>query len=139
MSVQKLAKLAVRVALVGGAGLALVTPSADARPVTDGPIHAAAPAHQTVPSPPVQRHAPARVPARQSRELMRNDLVPAGGDVAASQTPAHRTSAATPQATTGGFGWATAAIGGVALVCVVGLIWPSAAAIGRITRTRVAS
>jgi hypothetical protein len=135
MSVQKLAKRAVRVALVGGAGLALVTPSADARPVTDGPMHAAAPARQTVPSPSVQRHAP----ARQSRELMRDDLVPASGDVAASQTPAHHTSAATPQATTGGFGRATAAIGGVALVCVVGLIWLSAAAIGRITRTRVAS
>ena len=139
MSVQKLAKLAVRVALVGGAGLALFTPSADARPVTDVPMHAAAPARQAVPSPSVQRHAPARVPARRSRELMRDDLVPASGDVAASQTPAHHTSAATPQATSGGFDWATAAIGGVALVCVVGLIWLSAAAIGRITRARVAS
>src|SRR3954452_16691222 len=95
MSVQKLAKLAVRVALVGGAGLALVTPSADARPVTDVPMHAAAPARQAVPLPSVQRHAPARVPARQSRELMRDDLIPAGGDVAASRTPAHHTSAVT--------------------------------------------
>ena len=112
MSVQKLAKLAVRVALVGSVGLALVAPSADARPVTDVPMYATA-------------------PARQPRELLRDDLVPAGGDVATSQTPADHTS--------GGFDWATAAIGGVSIVCVVGLIWLSAAAIGRVTRTRVAS
>jgi hypothetical protein len=139
MSVHELAKLAVRAVLVGGAGLAIVAPSAGARPITDLPMHAAAPARQAVASPSVQRHEPAGVLAPQSRQLIRRDLGAISGAVATNQTPAHHTPPATPQTASGGFDWVTAAIGGVALTGIVGLIWLSAAAISRVTRTRVAN
>jgi hypothetical protein len=111
--------LAAHTVVVGGVCLAIIAPSAAARPITDVPTRSVAPAHSAV-----------AAPAPQVQKMIRDDRNRA---VALDQT----SSRTTPQAASGGFDWVTGAIGLVALAGVLGLIWLAAAAISRVTRARV--
>src|SRR5690348_5507902 len=87
MSTHELAKLAVRAVVVGGAGLAIIAPSAGARLTPDGPIPAPASAQHHVASPALQRHEPRPVPAPQVSRLIRGDLGGIDRIIATNQTP----------------------------------------------------
>jgi hypothetical protein len=127
MSMHELAKLAVRAVVIGGAALAVIVPSAGARPISDGPMQAPGASAS------VQRHEPRPAPAPQLSRLIRGDLGGTDRTVAADQTQAHDTSPAAS-----GFDWVTVAIGGAGFAGLLGLIWLGVAAVSRITRPRVA-
>lgn len=116
--------LASHAVVVGGVCLAIGAPSAGARPITDLPMHTAAPAHVAV----AVRSPDALQP--QVRSLIRHDRAELAGAVAVDRTPATHVA-------TGGFDWVALAIGGVAFAAVLGLIWLAAAGIGRVIRPRV--
>jgi hypothetical protein len=102
VNLQELAKPVVRALVAGGACLALIAPSAGARPITEPPARAAA-----------------ATPAPQLQRVMRDDRGELG-------TPVRETAAP------GSFDWVTAAILGAAFAGVLGLIWLAAASRTRV-------
>jgi len=113
--------------VVAGVCLAIGAPSAAARPITDLPMHTAAPAHVAVA---VAVASPDALPP-QVRSLIRADRAGFDGADAVDLTPASHVAS-------GGFDWVALIIGGVALATVLGLIWLAAAGISRVIRPRVA-
>jgi hypothetical protein len=117
--------LASYAVVVGGVCLAIGAPSAGARPITDLPMHTAAPAHVAV----AGVVASPDTPQPQVQQLIHHDRS-LDQAVAAGWTPAS-------QVATDGFDWVAWAIGAVAFAAVLGLIWLAAAGISRLTRPRV--
>jgi hypothetical protein len=117
--------LASHAVVVGGVCLAIGAPSAGARPITDLPMHTAAPAHTAVAVASPDALQP------QVRSLIRHDRAESGGRAAVDRTPASHVA-------TGGLDWVALAIGGVAFATVLGLLWLAAAGISRVIRPRVA-
>jgi len=118
--------LASRAVVVGGVWLAIGAPSATARPITDLPMHSAAPAHVAVA---VAVASPDALQP-QVRSLIRADRAGFDGADAVDLTPASHVA-------TGGFDWVALTIYGVAFAAVLGLLWLAAAGISRVTRPRV--
>lgn len=133
MSSQALSRWAIRCVLVGGAGLALATPSALARPRTDTHSRTAVAVTDTSARPSIGVVPPdLRNPDLREGHNSAVPYSPAAGQYPPAPAPRILTTSAA------GFDWPSAAIGGGVLACLCALLALAAAAFTRHGRARAA-